>query len=203
MHEEMRALLNVYLDGELHGPRLQKMIIHLAASETCRNELKDLQLVSKLLQAAPIPEFMSTERFVSNLTLHLPRRTLRILPTKPASPAWWLVPAGLLGAWFFIQTIFLITNVVTAAQTTGLLGQAATWFSGGQQTAWFAVVTSFSGTQTGGLQSTLSMLNRADIFGSELLNGFLWQALIVLLYWSWLFIWWFWRRPRPIQLNNA
>jgi anti-sigma factor RsiW len=203
MHEEMQALLNVYLDGELRGGRLQEMEIHLASCETCRNELKDLQLVSELLRAAPDPDFMNTERFVANLNLRLPRRNLRDLPPKPTWMAWWLVPAGLLGTWFFVQTLFVLTNVVTAAQITGLLGQAATWLAGGQQTAWFAALTSFFGVQVGGLQSTLSLLNNADIFSSNLLVGFLWQALIVILYWSWLLVWWFRRSPRPMQLGNA
>jgi anti-sigma factor RsiW len=203
MHDDMRNLLNAYLDGELHGTRLLEMKHHLASCESCRNELKELNLVSNLLQAAPTPEFMNAERFVSNLTLRLPRRNMRELPPKPGSLAWWLVPAGLLGAWFFVQTVFIMSNAVTAAQTTGLLGQAATWLGGGQQTAWFAAATSFTGLQGGGLHTMLSQLNGLDIFGVKLLTGFLWQALIVMLYWGWLSVWWLSRRPRPMQLDKA
>lgn len=203
MHEDMRSLLNAYMDGELRGTRLLEMKRHLASCESCQNELKDLHLVSDLLQAAPDPEFMTTERFVSNLNLRLPRRSLRDLPPKPGSLAWWLVPAGLLGAWFFVQTVFILTNMITAAQTTGLLGQTVTWLGGGQQTLWFSAMTSFSGAQAGELPSTLSLLNGLDIFGVNLLMGFLWQALIVLLYWGWLFVWWFSRRQRPMQLDKA
>ena len=50
MHEEMRTLLNAYLDGELHGRRLREMETHLAACADCRDELKELRLVSELLQ---------------------------------------------------------------------------------------------------------------------------------------------------------
>ena len=203
MHEDMRTLLNAYLDGELYGTRLLEMKHHLASCESCRNELTELQLISDLLQAAPAPEFMNTERFVSNLTLRLPRRTLDILPPKPGSLGWWLVPAGLLGAWFFVQTVFILSNLALAVQTTGLLGQATTWLGAGQQMAWFAAVSNFSGAQTGGLQASLSLLNGLDIFGVNLLTGFLWQALIVLLYWGWLVVWWLRRRPRPMQLNNT
>jgi anti-sigma factor RsiW len=203
MHENMRALLNAYLDGELHGTRLQEIELHLDSCESCRNELKELHLVSDLLQAAPAPEFIPTERFVSNLTLSLPRRSLRDLPPKPSSLAWWLVPAVLLGAWFFVQTVFILANIVTAADTTGMLGQAASWLGGGQQTIWFAAVTSFSGLQSEGLHTTLSLLNELDNFSMNLLTGFLWQALIVLLYWGWLFIWWLRRRPRLMEMANA
>jgi hypothetical protein len=203
MHDEMRALLNTYLDGELQGTRLLDLKRHLASCESCQNELRELQMVSDLLQAAPVPEFMPTERFVSNLTLRLPRRSLDELPPKPGPLAWWLVPAGLLVAWFFVQTVFILTNMAVAAQTTGLLGQSVNWLGSGQQTVWFSAVTSFSGVQTGGLQGTLSLLNGLDIFGVNLLTGFLWQALIVLLYWGWLSVWWCSRRPQPMQFNKA
>jgi anti-sigma factor RsiW len=203
MHEAMRSLLNAYLDGELQSTRLQEMELHLASCESCRNELTELHLVSTLLQDAPSPEFMNTERFVSNLVLRLPRQTLHSLPPKPGQLAWWLIPAGLMGAWVFVQTVFILSNLVAVAQTTSLFGQVATWLNVGQQTAWFAVLTSFFRTQAGGLQPTLSVLNGLNILGVNLVDGFLWQALIVLLYWSWLFAWWLLRRPRPIEMGNA
>jgi anti-sigma factor RsiW len=204
MHEDVRNQLNAYLDSELHGTRLQEMKLHLASCDACRHELQDLRFVSELLQAAPVPEFMPAERFASNLAMRLPRRTSTDLPPKQGSLAWWLVLAGLLGAWFFVQTVFTVTGLVEAADTTGLLGQAATWFGSGlHQAAWFAATAGLFGRSTDGLQSTLSMLNGLDIFGVNLLKGFLWQALIVLLYWCWLFAWWLGRRPRIMQLDKT
>ncbi len=203
MHEDMRALLNAHLDGELRGTRLMEMELHLAGCEACRNELKELRLVSNLLQAAPEPEFMPAGRFTSNLMLILPRRSMRDLPPKPGSLAWWLVPAGLLAAWFFVQTVFTLTGAVTAAQITGLLGQAARWLNGGQETVWFAAVTSLFGSQVGPVQPELSLLNTLTVTGTNLLDGFLWQTLIVLLYWGWLAVWWFRRRPHPMKMENA
>jgi anti-sigma factor RsiW len=203
MHEYMRTLLNAYLDGELNGTRLQEMELHLAGCEACQNELKELRLVSQLLQAAPAPEFTPAGRFASNLMLSLPRRTTRSLSAKPASLAWWLVPALLLGAWFFVQTVFTLTDAVTAAQISGLLGQAARWLSGGQETVWFAAITSLFGSQVAPAQPALSLLNSLNVTGTNLLDGFLWQALIVLLYWGWLLVWWFIRRPRPMNMENA
>ena len=203
MHDDMRALLNAYLDGELNGTRLQELELHLAGCEACREELKELRLVSELLQAAPAPEFMPAGRFASNLVLRLPRQTTRSLPPKPGALAWWLVPAGLLAAWFFVQTVFTLTGALIAAQLTGLLGQAAHWLSGGQETVWFAAVTSLFGSQAGPAQPALSLLNTLNVAGVNLLDGFLWQALIVLLYWSWLAVWWFRRRPRPMKMESA
>jgi len=203
MHEDMRALLNAYLDGQLRGTRLMEMKVHLAGCEACRNELRELRLVSDLLQAAPDPEFMPAGRFASNLALTLPRRSMRDLPPKPGSLAWWLVPAGILAAWYIIQAVFTLTSAVSAAQVTGLLGQAARWLNGGQETIWFAAVSSLFGSQGGAAQPALSLLNTPSVTGVNLLDGFLWQALIVLLYWVWLSIWWFWRRPRPMKMESA
>lgn len=189
MHEDMHPLLNAYLDGELQGNRLQEFKIHLASCETCRDELYELGLISDLLHAAPSPEFMPADRFASSLALQLPRRTQHALPTIFSRKAWWLVPVGLLTVWFFVQTVFTLTNLVTAASTIGLLGQFGRWFGSGNVTAWFVAVTSLFGGQVNGMQSTLSWLNELNIFGVSWLEGFLWQALIVLLYWGWLFVW--------------
>ena len=204
MHEDMRTLVNAYLDGELHGWRLLEMQTHLAACAACRDELKELRLVSNLLQADPAPELPPAERFVSQLTLSLPRPVpLRDRPPKPGSLAGWLVPAGLLGAWFFVQTVFTLTNVITAANMTGLLGHADRWLGGGQESIWFSAVTSLFGGQAVGTLPTLSLLNNVSVFGANLLSGFLWQAVIVLLYWAWLSIWWLGRGPRPMKMRNA
>jgi anti-sigma factor RsiW len=198
MHEDMRVMLNAYLDGELRGARLMEMKVHLAGCEACRNELKELRLVSNLLQAAPDPEFKPAGRFASNLMLNLPRRSMRDLPPKPGFLAWWLVPAGILAAWYFVQTVLTLTGAVTVVQMTGLLG-----LGGGQETIWFAAVTGLFGSQAGTAQPALSLLNMLSVTGVNLLDGFLWQALIVLLYWGWLSVWWFRRRPRPMKMENA
>ena len=200
MHEDIRVLLNAYMDGELHGPRLQQMELHLASCEACRKELRELNLVSDLLQAAPAPEFTSAERFASTLSLSLPRQNP---PQRTAVLAWWLIPAGLLAAWFFVQTVFALTGMVTAMETTGLLGRSVAGLGVGQQTIWFTAVTDLIGGQWGGAQSTLSLLNELNVFGVNILRSFLWQALIVLLYWGWLVAWRFHRNPQSLKSVSA
>jgi hypothetical protein len=74
---------------------------------------------------------------------------------------------------------------------------------GSQQTIWFSAVTSLFGRPVGGVESTLSLLNGLNVFGVNLLEGFLWQALIVLLYWGWLFAWWLYRRSQTVQMENG
>jgi len=204
MHEKMCTLLNAYLDGELRGQRLREMETHLASCAACRNELRELRLVSDLLQADTGPQVTSAEHFVSQLTLSLPRRTLGDQPSKPGTLTWWLIPVGLLGAWFFVQTVFTLTDLVSAANMTGLLGHAASWLSGGwQESIWFSTATSLFVGQATGTQPTLSLLNNVSIFAANLLGGFFWQAVIVLLYWTWLFFWWQRRGSRPMKMGNA
>ena len=205
MHEELHLSLNAYLDGELHGIRLQEMQTHLASCASCRDELEELRHFSDLLQAAPVPEFRPVERFVSNLSLRLPPQALVERPSKPATLLWWLVPAGLLGAWSFVRTVFAITNVVSVAGLAGLLGQANAWLSAGEQQSLLTLVLNwFSAGQAAGMgQSLLSLLNTVDGFSSDLYSGFLWQALIVLLYWGWLAAWWLKRRPQPMNISAS
>ena len=205
MHEEYHPLLNAYLDGELHGNRLRQMQSHLAACADCQNELKELRRISDLLREAPAPEFRPVERFVANLTLSLARRTQTNRPTKPGSLLWWLVPAGLLGAWFFVRTAFVLTDIISVAGATGLLGQANSWLSGGgQQSIWFAAVSWLSGSQVSPAgQAMLGLLNAVNVFGGNLLDGFLWQVAIGMLFWGWLAAWWLRRRSRSMEIKAS
>jgi hypothetical protein len=119
--------------------------------------------------------------------------------------AWWLIPAGLLGAWFFVQTVFTLTNIITAANLTGVLGHSFSWLGnlgGGQETAWYSATTSLFGARLVA-QPILSLLNNVNVYGVELVSGFVWQALIVLLYWAWLFIWWLRSNSPQIKAQNA
>jgi hypothetical protein len=196
MHKDMQQLLNAYLDGELQGFHLNTLQAHLDSCPICRKELEELRFISDLLQAEPSPEFAPAERFVSDLTLRLPRRTVSQTLPQFSTLAWWLVPVGLLCAWFFVQTVFTLTNLVTAAQMTGLLGQAAHWLGGGQETVWYSAATSLFRWQSASMQPSLTLLNTVTVFGVNLVGGFLWQALIVLLYLAWLFLSWRGREPR-------
>lgn len=203
MTEHASEWLNAYLDGELGGLRQRQVEQHLERCAACRAELEALRGLSALLrETPPAAEFTPTGRFVTNLMLSLPRHPDASQPRKAASLGWWLAPAGLLGAWFFLRTVLTLTGVFTAADATGLLGQANAWFTGGQpQAAWFVAITSlFGGQMSTAQQSTLSLFNQVSVFGGDLFSGFLWQAAIVLLYWVWLAAWWFRHAPRPMKI---
>jgi len=203
MTEHASEWLNAYLDGELGGLRQRQVEQHLERCAACRAELEALRGLSALLrETPPAAEFTPTGRFVTNLMLSLPRHPDASQPRKAASLGWWLAPAGLLGAWFFLRTVLTLTGVFTAADATGLLGQANAWFTSSQpQAAWFVAITSLFGSQmSAAQQSTLSLFNQVSVFGGDLFSGFLWQAAIVLLYWVWLAAWWFRHAPRPMKI---
>ena len=203
MHEHMRNLLNAYMDGELHGTRHQEMERHLAECEACRKELRELRGVSELLRAAPEPEFLPASRFVSNLTLQLSRRERRNETTNRIAFAWWLAPAGLWVAWIFIRTVFALTDVATVAQLSGLLGQAPHLLRSDQATLWFSAAAGLFGGQVVAGQATLATLNTLSVFGENLLEGFLWQALIATLYLGWLAAMWLRQNPGRLSVENT
>ncbi|MEZ0396702.1 MAG: zf-HC2 domain-containing protein [Anaerolineales bacterium] len=198
MHEDMRALLNAYLDGELRGWRLLEMQNHLASCDSCRSQLRQLRAVSDLLRAAPRPAFTPAERFAANLALRLPRRPLKAQLQRGPSLAWWLAPLALIGAWFFLQTLLWLTAALSLALDTGMLGEPFAWLSSGAaQSNVFAFLMNLLGSNLdAGAQSTLSFIDRLALFGNGLLNQWFWQAIIALLYWVWMAIWWLRTRGR-------
>jgi anti-sigma factor RsiW len=204
MHNQLFPLLNAYLDGELRGTRRREMERHLTVCAICQQELDELRRVSDLVRAAPQPAFTPADRFASNLTLILPRRPQRSQPSSAPSPAWWLIPVGLLGLWFFLQTVSALTNVVRAAEVSGLLGQVAPSLSVGEtQTAWFAAASNlFSVQMSASQQSTLSLLNQVNIFGIGLVQSLLWQAGLMALCVIWALVWKIWGESSPVRIEN-
>ena len=205
MHENLHPLLNAYLDGELHGARLRDMELHLASCEFCRTELDELRRLSDLLHDAPAPQFTPADRFASNLTLSLPRRPERTRPPQPAPLSWWLAPASLLFLWFFMRTVFALTDLVSVATESGLLGHTSAWLGDGQQqTTWFAMTTDLLGNRlTGNEQSALSLLNGINLFGGDLLHRLLWQTALILPCLGWLAVWWMRHNPLPMKIENS
>lgn len=195
MHEDMRNLLNAYLDGELHGWRLLEMQTHLASCESCRNELRELRTVSDLLRAAPAPAFTPADRFAANLALHLPRRPLKTQFQRGPALVWWLAPVALVGLWTIVQTLITLSSPLSLIASNGLLRQGAAWLpSGTEHSLLYTAGMNLFGSQMGaGTQSTLAGV---DGFFSSLLGQLLWQAGIALLYWSWMAAWWLRTRGR-------
>jgi anti-sigma factor RsiW len=89
MTEHVKQWLNAYLDGELRGARMGQVESHLTECAECRAELDDLRgLFTLLRETSPAGEFISTERFVSNLTLSLPRQPEHSQPRRVLEIGW-------------------------------------------------------------------------------------------------------------------
>jgi hypothetical protein len=194
MAEHIKEWLYTYLDGELRGARLRQVESHLAECGECRAELDGMQALSALLrETAPAGKFISTERFVSNLTLSLPRQPEPPQPRKALEIGWWLIPVSVLGIWVFLQVTFSLSSLVQTASDAGLLGNTFAWFQGNPpQTQWFATLMGLFGSQLGiTSQMVLSPLNNADLFIHNLIGPFVWQAILAIVYLGWLVSWWF------------
>lgn len=194
MSEHVNEWLSPYFDGELRGIRLFQVENHLEECAQCRAELARMQELSALLRGtAPAGDFTSTERFVSNLTLNLPRRPEVTQTRKALEIGWWLIPAGVLATWAFLQVTFSLSSLVQTASDTGLLGGSFAWLQGGApQTEWFTTLTNLFGGQLGFTgQMILSTLNNADLFMHNLTGQILWQLALAVVYLGWLVSWWF------------
>jgi anti-sigma factor RsiW len=131
MSDHILELLGAYLDGELHGRQLHKVETHLTECQSCLAERMSLQELSGMLKEAPLPDFISPERFASNVTLRLARQPKTPIQRKVLEIGWWMAPVGLLMAWLFINTTTLVSDMVSAANDIGLLnGPSAELFSG-------------------------------------------------------------------------
>ena len=193
MIEHVTDLLGTYVDGELHGLRLRQVEDHLTRCAACRKELAELRGLSTLLQdSLPAEAFTPTDRFVANLALNLPRRPETASPHKPLEMLWWLVPAGVMGAWAFLRTVITVSNLVSTADLTGLFGNAAAWLQNGPlNSLWFSASMDLFGNQVHGSGRTaLDLLNNYSVFSSSILIQLALQAGIALVYWVWLGLWW-------------
>ena len=205
MSNHVTEWLGAYHDGELHGARLRQVEQHLEECAECLAELEGMQGISTLLhETAPAGDFLSTERFVANLTLNLPRQPERTQPRKALEIGWWLVPLGLLGTWVFIQITFSLSGVAVFFANNGLLGGYPAWVQGNPpQMGWFATVTNLFGNQMGPLGwIVLSELNEAGVFVTRLMGKLLPQAILAVLYLGWLAAWWFRQQQSSRNLGN-
>ena len=188
MSEHITEWLNAYLDGELHGRRLDQVEEHLAGCETCQAEMQSLETLSGLLHEVPAPEFTSPERFASRVSLRLPPRQTSSPRRAVLEIGWWMIPAGLLAAWIFIGTTILVSDVVSTANRLGLLGGLSDRLVTVplSDTYWSATL-----GQMGFLSgNTLDWAEATEAFTRNILPQITVQVSIALLYLSWIAIWW-------------
>lgn len=189
MSNHVTEWLNAYLDGELKGRHLQQVEEHLADCEICQAEFESLQGLSALLQEAPAPQFVSHERFVSQVNLQLPQR--RAPATERRSPfdiSWWLMPVGLLMIWVFISTTTVVSNVVSVADAIGLLDKttASLVSSSSEASTWTATM-----GQVGVLQGdSLQWAERSESYTRSVFPQLVLHLAVAVLYLAWFAVWW-------------
>ncbi len=194
MSNHVTEWLNAYLDDELKNGRLDQVEKHLAECEECQAELESLQNVSSLLHEVPAPEFISSERFASQVSLRLPHEQPKATKRKAQEMGWWMIPVSLLMLWVFIGTFEVVGDVISTADRLGLLNGAPTW----------AAIGSSDGAVWSGRLGDFGLLSGDSLQWAELTESFtrnklpqiILQAAIALLYLSWIAIWWTRQRHR-------
>ncbi len=188
MSNHMKEWLSAYLDGELKGRRLQQVETHLAECPECQAELESLQSLSSLLHEVPVPEFMSSERFASQVILRLPHEQPKVSKRKVQEAGWWMIPVSLMLLWMFINTSEIVINVISTANEFGLLSGAPAWLvpDSSNGAIWSGRLGEFGLLSGNGLQ----WAELTEAFTRNRLPQIIWQAAIALLYLSWIAIWW-------------
>jgi predicted anti-sigma-YlaC factor YlaD len=197
MNGHVTPWLAAYHDGELKGRRLRQVEEHLVECTACRAELNELQCLSTLLHESPAAEgLLPPERFVAQVGLRLERRPTKPIWQRTLETGWRLAPAGLIGAWAFVQAVFIVaglTLIVLQVSGIDVLGlQQAT-----RSETWLAAGLNYLGAELG--NTTLSVLKTLNVLALGLAFYLTATIAIAMLYWSWLASLWTRRRHQQIQ----
>src|SRR5215204_4400647 len=197
MSNHITEWLNAYLDGELKGNRLQQVEEHLAECTTCQTEMDSLQNLSGLLQAVPVPEFPSPERFATQVNLLLPQKRTTTPGTRLFEVGWWMIPVGLLAVWVFISTAALLGDAMSVAKNFGILDSTtASFISAPSETAEVASALGQFGMLQG---NSLQWAEMTESLTRGLFPKIVLQVAVALLYLTWLAIWW---TRQTLQMNE-
>lgn len=205
MSKHVTGWLGIYHDGELRGLRLRSVEAHLERCATCRAELERLSKLSALLEESPAAETITPpERFVAQVGLRLPRRPERTATQKALDIGWRLVPAGLVGAWAFVQTQFIVGGVVLSAVQQGLGGELGTrLLPASQGGLWLSELVRLSEPTLNDIfRIIFQMLSNGGPLGWGVTLNAVILVVIGLLYWGWLASLWV-RRRRQLGVRNG
>jgi len=188
MSKHLTEWLSSYADNELRGSQLQHVEAHLAECDTCQAELESLEGLSDLLQQVPTPEFTPPERFAAQVSLRLPHQKTATPGKKILEIGWWMIPVGLLVIWIFMNTSFLVEDVLSTANRLGLLANISDWMMFGPPSAadWSSMLGQF-GVLSG---NSLDLAAYTEVFTRTTLPQISLQVSIALLYLSWIAVWW-------------
>jgi anti-sigma factor RsiW len=188
MNEHVTPWLGAYHDGELKGHRLRQVENHLAECAACSAELAQLQMLRELLQENPAAEgLLPAERFVAQVGLRIPRHPEKPVWQRVLETGWRLTPAGLVGAWAFVQTVFIVAGIALIVLQVGV-GIDVLGLESPSRETWLTAGLGLLGAElsdTG--QMVLGLLNALS-HGIVLYLAAL--MVISLVYWSWLATLW-------------
>jgi predicted anti-sigma-YlaC factor YlaD len=188
MSKHITEWLSAYLDGELHGNRLHHVEAHLAECDACQTELTALEGLSGLLQEVALPEFTPPERLAAQISLRLPRQKTATPGKKILEIGWWMIPVGLLMIWIFMNTSFLVNDILSTANRLGLLTGMSDWaLIGAPSTAAWSSTLGQIGVLSG---NSLDLAASTETFTRTSLPQISLQLSIALGYLSWIAIWW-------------
>lgn len=188
MSNHVSEWLNAYLDGELPRSRLHYVQTHLAECDACLAELDSLENLSVLLHQVPAPEFTLAERFAAQVNLRLPPQKATTSRKKILEVGWWMIPVGLLAIWIAINTSFFVYDMLSVANSFGLLTNVSDWMR--LVTSNFAGWSSVLG-EIGILRgNSLNLVTSTEAFTRTSWIQITLQVSIALLYLSWIVLWW-------------
>ena len=194
MVEHMNQWLGAYLDGELNKEMQIKVEAHLATCKSCRTEFEELKSLSTLLRtAANENRLVPDAHFSAQVALKLPRRQMQPLATRVARIGWWLVPAGILGAWVFLQAALVVSGLTVVLGQAGALNGSLAWLSNlhGQNLVSSTVFSLIDGRLGQTVSSILLDVGNGTTLGWNLVVPVVFQAALGLLFASWLAVWWY------------
>jgi anti-sigma factor RsiW len=194
MDEHVNQWLGAYLDGELNGEKRRLVKAHLESCRSCQAELEELKSLSSLLKATAKENSLAPDaRFAARVALKLPRRQEQPLAATLVGIGWWLVPAGILGAWVFLQAVLVVSGLAQAAGLAGSQSGSLAWLSGlnGQNAFTSALLNLVDGRLGQTVSSLLYYLGNGTDLGWSLVVPVVFQAALALLFASWLAAWWF------------
>ncbi len=193
MVEHVTQWLGAYLDGELNGAMQRKVEAHLLECSACQGELKELKSLSELLKTNAAENRLDPgPHFASQVILKLPRQPAQPLAGQAARIGWWLVPAGILGGWVFLQTVLLVSSLALAAGQIVPWSGPLAWLSdlGGQNLVISAISTLVDGRFGLATNSILNFISEGASLSWDLVLPIAFQTALALMFISWLAVWW-------------
>jgi anti-sigma factor RsiW len=134
MSNTLCSKLGAYVDGELDQRGQSEVQAHLETCQACQQELKELQGLSMLLHAAPLPDFTPAASFKAQHMAELPQRAGAEQDSARQSSSLlpWIAPALVLAGWVFMQVTLNLSTLVLLAGEVEILKGAA-WTLGSPQ----------------------------------------------------------------------